>query len=463
PLLAGVINIYKGERTTTCWMSEKLVQSCPRCRTRPQVEVIAEDLNCFMEGIRQRSRTAKFLAWGYSGNRASDFRPFASRLHPDIIWLGNFEHDGEKQVHGRRVEVHEYSLSAVGPSKSFATVAGSLAEAGRTAYAKLQIGNSYELSSVPYLPVPATVCDKVTAMRGLGVKGSMMSWIIGGYPSIQLKVAGEACFAPTRTTDETLRRVAALSWGPDQATRVADAWNRFSNAFQLYLCTINAFYFGPITRCPGYHLHLEKESQRAQPYNWGLTRERVRQPFEDQVSRWVPPFTAAEMIDSFREMGKLWDEGLSLLKASLNGQPNLPELRRQYAVAAAIRIQLDSMANVIEFYTLRDQLREAVAADQAVLVARLRDVVANDIQLAREMLPYVRLDCTIGFESEIYDYSYSPALLEEKIRHDSQTLMTLTKWEQNGVEAEVLARILPTPPPLPRVQTSWQDWLRWGD
>ncbi len=463
PGLAGVINIYKGERTTTCWTNEKLAESCPRCRTRPQVEVLTEDLNCFQEGIRQSSRTAKFLAWGYSGNRATDFRPFLARLNPEVAWLGNFEHDGEKQVHGRRVEVHEYSLSAVGPSASFAAVARSMAEAGRTAYAKLQVGNSYELSSVPYIPVPATVYDKVVAMRELKVRGSMMSWIIGGYPSMQLKVAGEACFSPMRSRDETLERAAAIRWGSGAAPRVAAAWKRFSEAFQLYLCTINAFYFGPITRCPAYHLHLEKELQTARPYNWGLTRERVRQPFEDQVARWTPPFTAKELMDSFREMAGLWNEGLSQLEAAMAGQPNLPELKREYAVAAAARIQFLSMANVIEFYTLRDRLRDAAAADQAPLVARLREVVADDIELARQMQPHTELDCTIGFESEIYDYSYSPALLEEKIRHDSRTLETLTKWKHSGVEPEVLARTLPAPPPAPPHPPDWREWLKWGD
>ncbi len=49
------------------------------------------------------------------------------------------------------------------------------------------------------LPVPGVVYDKVAAMRQLRVRGAMMSWIIGGYPSMQLKMAGEASFAPLRS------------------------------------------------------------------------------------------------------------------------------------------------------------------------------------------------------------------------------------------------------------------------
>ena len=52
---------------------------------------------------------------------------------------------------------------------------------------------------------------------------------------------------------------------------------------------------------------------------------------------------------------------------------------------------------------------------------------------------YVALDSTIGWESEIYDYSYSEPLLDEKIRHDRETLKTLARWEDTGIDPEVLA------------------------
>jgi hypothetical protein len=458
PRLAGVINIYKGERLTTCWTSDKTAESCPRCRTRQPVEVLAEDLNCFMEGIRRSSRTARFLAWGYSGNRASDFRPFIDRLNPEIAWLGNFEHDGEKLVHGRKVGVHEYSLSAVGPSEPFATVTKSLISAKRTSCAKLQIGNSYELSAVPYIPVPGVVYDKLEAARKLGVSGAMMSWIIGGYPSMQLKVAGEACFAPSKPRQEVLKRTAAATWGPGEAERVVRAWDRFATAFQLYLCSINVFYFGPIARCPAYLLHLEKEPDVARPYNWGLTRDRVKQPFEDQVSRWVGPFTAEELIASFREMAGIWNEGLSLLGQSLSSAKGNEALRREYGIAAAARIQFLSMANVMEFYTLRDRL-----SAEPGLVRRMHAVVEDDIRLAKEMAEYCRQDPVVGFQSEIYDYSFSPKLIAEKIRHDERTAATLARWEKSGVESAVLARMLPAVKPAPSVRPTWREWLRWGD
>jgi hypothetical protein len=462
PELAGIINIYNGERMTTCWLDEATVQSCPRCRLRTQVEVLSDDLNCFMRGIRQVNSKAKLLAWGYNGNKATDFTPFMQRLDKDIVWLGNFEHENEKVVDGIKVKVEEYSLTSVGPSKSFEHVANTLVQSNRMAYAKLQIGTTYELSSVPYVPVSPIVYDKLAAMHALGIQGSMMNWIIGGYPSMMLKVAGEASFAPLLPREELLERVAAGYWGPNNAKIVRHAWEIFSEAYNSYLCAIQVFYNGPITRSPAYHLHLEKESGKALPYNWGLTRERQAQPFEDGVGRWTGPFTSDQLVKSFREIASRWHKGLDLLRPLLRVE-STTELQRQYTIAAAASVQLSSAANVFEFYTLRDRLLTANKENERALVGQMIVAVEDDIAKAHEMQGYVEMDSTIGFQSEIYDYSYSPTLLNEKIVHDSVVLETLRLWEQNGVDRTVLLSTLPPQKPLEKPPLIWRDWLRWGD
>ena len=460
PELAGVINIFQGERQTTCWWNQTWAQSCPRCRNRSQGEVLVDDLNSFMEGIRQASATAKLVAWGYSAAGVTSFLP---NLHREVIWMGNFEHGGEKIVHGKRVRVNEYSLSSTPPSETFKSDAREMIEGGLSVYAKLQIGNTYELPTIPYIPVPQIVYDKLGAVRELRVKGAMLSWIIGGFPSPMLKVAGEASFAPLRSREEVMTRTAAEYWGPREADRVAGAWDQLSRAFQMYPCYVPAFYYGPIARSPSYKLHLEREEETAQPYNWGITRNRVKQPYEDKIARWLGVFTAEEMIASFREMGAEWTKGLRTLADCLRRDLNIPSLQKQYAVAAAARLQFNSMANVLEFYTLRDRLLNADAAGRRQLIRRMRAVTEDDIAIAEEMRRYVALDCMIGWQSEIYDYSYSEPLLKDKIRNDRETLKTLTRWEKNGVESEVLTAILPTPAPPRPAPITYQDWLQWGD
>ena len=83
------------------------------------------------------------------------------------------------------------------------------------------------------------------------------------------------------------------------------------------------------------------------------------------------------------------------------------------------------------------------------------------------MKSHMATDAAIGFHSEMQDYSFSPELLDEKIGHARQTLKTLVRWQQSGIEADVLNRSLPatesSPPALPPSELGDQDPLRWGD
>ena len=126
PKLGGVITIFNGERATSCWLDEKFVQSCPRCRQRTQADVLAEDLNCLMDGILQASPTARLLAWTYVMDPTGmEQQPLDSmlevmrRTRPEVTWLVCFEHGGKKQLCGKTVGINEYSLSYVGPSGAF--------------------------------------------------------------------------------------------------------------------------------------------------------------------------------------------------------------------------------------------------------------------------------------------------------------------------------------------------------
>ncbi|HEY3418833.1 MAG TPA: hypothetical protein VGM23_18315, partial [Armatimonadota bacterium] len=469
PDLAGVINIFCGERGTTCWHDVYRVQSCPRCRERSQVEVLAEDLNQFAEGIFAAKPSAKLLAWTYSMDTTDSMtqRPIdpvldiITRTHPNIVWLGNFEHGGEKVLGGTPFGIHEYSLSYIGPSAAYAQIAHHAQRLRRRAYAKVQIGTTYELSSQPYIPVPGIVYDKYAAMQASGVSGAMVSWIIGGSPSPMLKAAGNAAFAPLPDKETFLRRLAGIYWGENNADAVAEAWEAFATAFQHYPCDNHVFYFGPITRCPAYHLHLEREPRTADPYNFGLDDDRRLQPFEDQYDRWHGQFTIQEVIDAYRAMATRWETGVDKLRAV--SQDDIA-LRKQFAVAAAIHLQVRSAVNVIEFYLLRDLLGQDYAAAHPAIIERMRKVALDDILLAEEMKRYQEIDPAIGFESELYAYSFSPALLDAKIAQVKGMLKTLARWSQLGVELDLFSPIAaPTPCPTPIPHPAYQQWLRWGE
>lgn len=468
PGLAGLINIFNGERGTTCWLNKETVQSCPRCRKRRQEEVLADDLNLFYEGMNAVKPSAKMIAWsyGYFDREATAMKAsLIKRIHPDIVWLENMEHGGIKKICGKAVHTCEYSLSYEGNSRTFENLAGMAGARGSEMYAKIQIGTTYELSSLPYLPLPPVVYRKFAKMHKLRVSGTMESWIIGGYPSLMLKAAGEAAFAPLPKEGPFLERLAGIYWGKTQARQAVKAWEQFSRTFMHYPCANEVFYYGPITRSPAYQLHLEREERLALPYNFGLDRERRVQPYEDRLARWLGPFTPEDLVKSFRMMGQDWNKGVRMMEDMIQSVSASADLKKQYAVAAAAGLQFLSTANVIEFYHLRDRLRECAPAVQKGLLRSMLRLVEDDISVARKAKKYLGMDSFIGFESEIYDYSYSERLIDDKIKQGKKVLQTLALWLKTGIDHLVLNKAVsngrPTTPG--KKKPTYKQWLKYGD
>lgn len=466
PELAGMINIFCGERPTTChWRDQETAAQCERCASRSQAEVLSETLNAFAEGIRAAGSQADFLAWSYFIGKNRETSPIAPLLKvmektsDDVIWLGNFEHGCDKELCGKKVKIHEYSLSCVGPSSDFRDMAATARQHGREIHAKLQMGASYELSSVPYVPVPGVELEKIKIACGLGATGSMMTWIPGGAPSVMLKAAGEAAFDRDEDEDAFLTRIAAVSWGEKAAEDVKDAWKIFAEAWTQYPFDNEVLYWGPITRGPAYQLHLEREERLAKPYNFGYTRKREPQPWEDEISRWVGPYSAREIFDSFRRMADHWKSGLEKLESARMMTGDDSELDRQIAVAKAVRLHFLAAANAYEFYDVRNKLLDRAAAERATLVKRMMSVARDDVQVAKEMRDLMAVEPLLGFESELFDFSYTPPLLDQKVLQVQDMLSTLERWVKEGVQEDVLRRTVEEA----EATRPDRDPDRWGD
>lgn len=465
PDLAGIINIFSGERPTTCWWNEKYVAQCPRCAHRPRAEMLSKTLNACMEGIRDASPTADLLAWTYMMDSVRETSPIAplievmTKTDPRVTWLGNFEHGAFKTLCGKRTQLHEYSLSCIGPSEPFVDLAQAARASGRRIYAKLQIGTTYELSSVPYIPVPGIVEAKLRRARKHGASGSMLTWIPGGFPGPMLGMAGLATFEPHASPTETLHRLAAIDWGETAAHKVVEAWNHFAESWQRYPFCNEVLYWGPITRGPAYLLHLEREDRLAKPYNFGLTRKREPQPWEDHLSRWTGPFTPEEVIASFRDMATGWQRGIDALEAALAIAAPEYELNRQVALARAIQLHLRSAANVYTFYAVRDRLLETEGAGHRDLLNRMREVACDDLLIAETMRDCLKVEPWLGFMPEIFDFSYTPCRLAEKIFQTRELVATLERWMRNGIEPDVLNRTVEESERLrpDRVPDRWGD------
>jgi hypothetical protein len=388
---------------------------------------MAAKLNCIYEAIQSVSPGGKLLAW--------DYVPTAEKLkaipfmNKDIIWLSCFEHGARKKIKGKIRILDEYSLSYTGPSHVYKRINKLTAECGMKIYSKLQMGNTYELPSEPFIPVPSSVYKKFKGMHETETSGTMLNWAIGGLPSMMFKVAGESSFAPLESEKDILKRAAMITWGEKYAKDVIKAWKLFFKSFSLYPMDNEVFYKGPITRSPGYHLNLEKEKDIAYLYNWGVGTFNLQpQPYEDDPARWTGTFTENEVIDSFREMAKIWEKGVDILqslieKNELKKDPLYSEMLEEFEVSKGILIQLLSAANVMEFYCLRKGLESSLMTDEKInFLNRMKELLEADTELALAMIPLVEKNPAMGFLSEVYYYSLSPELLKQKIENDKKTL-----------------------------------------
>ena len=190
PELGGFFSISASENLTNCWSHGQGAQ-CPRCAQRAPAAVIAEVNRLFFEGIEAAGSDAQLLVWDWGWNDA---------------WAGDVIRQLPKKVSlmsvsewrlpikrgGVDSEVGEYSISAVGPGPR-ATEHWRLARAaGLNTLAKIQAGNTWELSAVPAIPAVANVARHAENLSKAEVSGVMLGWTLGGYPSSNLEVAASA-------------------------------------------------------------------------------------------------------------------------------------------------------------------------------------------------------------------------------------------------------------------------------
>ena len=69
-------------------------------------------------------------------------------------------------------------------------------EKGHKTSAKVQVNDSWECSTIPFMPVFDLVREHMTGLKNADVENIMLSWTLGGYPSINLKIASECLNDP---------------------------------------------------------------------------------------------------------------------------------------------------------------------------------------------------------------------------------------------------------------------------
>ena len=401
PDLGGFFTISMSENLTSCW-SHGGGKGCTRCSARPGPEVVAEANRALFEGARRGNPSQRFIAWDWGW--PNDWIPaIVEALPPGIDLMSVSEWGVPIERGGVKTTVGEYSISAPGPGQRARRTWELARRSGRRAVAKIQAGVTWELSAVPYIPVPRLVAEHVDRLSREAVDDLMLGWTLGGWPSPNIQAAAEWFFGPPPSVDAALERVARRRFGKAGAS-VVEAWREMGEAFSHFPFHGDLVYKAPLQLGPANLLHASPTGYRA---------TMVGLPYDD-LDGWRAVYPRDAYVKSFEAVATGWVKAPDRIRDDPGLSPRARRLLgEEKAVAMAAQLHFRSAWHQGEFVRARDALSRN-EGDPHALLDRVEVSVRDELESAKRLLEVIRTDSRIGYEPSNH-YYYLPVDLAEKV------------------------------------------------
>lgn len=384
PDLGGFLTITASENLTNCW-SHGHGTKCPRCKDRKPADVIAEVSATVFEGIRAAGGTQRYLVWDW-GWRDEWALEVIDRLPAGVELVSVSEWGLPIERGGVMSTVGEYSLSAIGPGPRALRHWAAATKCGLRVAAKIQCGNTWELSAVPYLPVLENVTRHAAALRDAGVADIMLGWTLGSYPSPNIEAVSEIF------SGGTLDTLARRLHGETKAAAAATFWRECSAAFREFPFNIGCVYHAPLQVGPANPLWPAPTTYRA---------SMVGIPYDD-LEAWRAIYPAEVFAAQLEKVAAGFETAAAKLSAAVARPP--PALAEELRFAEVAAIHFASVAHQTRFVVARE------TGDRTAL----RRLGEAEIELAIRLHALQSRDSRIGFEAS-NQYYYTPHDLVEKV------------------------------------------------
>ena len=405
--LGGVFTITASENYTSCVSRNHL--NCPHCKDKAYADLIAE-VNCAIEkGVHKAAPDAKVIVWDW-GWRDDECEAIINKLPKECWfmsvseWSKPFERGGVKSIVG------EYSISNVGPGPRALRNWAAARKAGLKCVAKVQVNCTWEIATVPQIPVLDLVAQHAQNLTQESVNGVMLSWSLGGCPSENLKLFQS--FRKGADAGKTVDQFALNEYGPKVGPLVREAWRACSNGFTNYPYHININYYGPQHKGPANPFYTT-------PTNYGSTMV-YGFPY-DHWQGWLAVYPYDVWLDLMNKSAKGFTEGVKLLEQAydLADKEYRQGVKTQLSRAETVRIHLQSSVEQARFFEARDRyLKSNDASEKAECKAIMRKACVTEQALIREMLPVLSADSQIAFESANQYFYITADLVEAYISID---------------------------------------------
>ncbi|MBQ8396924.1 MAG: hypothetical protein IJX53_01850 [Clostridia bacterium] len=397
PGLGGYLTITASENLTNCYSHARAGGcTCLRCAKRQPSEVYADVNRCLWEGAASVDPNFTVLAWNWSwgGRQASDTTRAALEAMPrEIGVMCVSEERVKKLVGGVETSVIDYSISVEGPGDYARGSWAAARETGHPAYAKLQLGNTWEMAAVPCVPAFEKIYRHLRRIAEEGmVDGVMLGWTLGGFPSPTLAIA-QAFYDAEHIP--TLEEIYAAAFPGGDIPALTAAFHQLSEAFDEFPFHLGVAYYAP---------QLYGCANLLYPAPTGYHATMVGFPYDD-LDKWRAIYPRQVFIGQLEKLSTGWHVGAEMLADAIGqrGDAVLASLLRWTQV---IDCHFRSMVNQCKFIVAREngEINAAIAADEA--------------KLAREMLAHVCADPTVGYESSNHYFFTKNALLEKIVNCD---------------------------------------------
>lgn len=395
PLLGGFFTITASENLTNCHSHRASdgIEHCPRCESYSSADTYAL-VNKLVRDAAPENVQVIAWSWGWS----PEITPEVISKLPDSVSVMNVSEQGVKKlIGGTETSVLDYSISVEGPGKYALNTWRAAHKAGHSAFAKLQLNNSWEMAAVPCIPVFERIyrhLKKLTESNNACPDGLFLSWSLGGCPSPTLALV--SAFSSEKIPD--LESIYRMLFPGCSIPLLSHAIHLFSEAFDAYPFHIGTVYNGPQLYAPANLLY-------AAPTGFNATM--VGFPY-DHLDGWRSIFTRETYITQLKKLSDMWSKGIPVLKNACIGRENDPAVAMLLSCAGICDCHFRSMYLQCIYISRRDGLSVPDDAPSATAILREEESIALRTAALQSRDPFV------GYESSNH-YFYTRNLLIEKI------------------------------------------------
>ena len=391
PDLAGFFTITMSENMTNCISrTGGGPVECPRCKERNRWEIVAEVNNLMAKGAHAAAPKAKAIVWTWGWDEAWTEKGVALLNEGQIVQCTS-ETGLAYCIGGVQGSVSDYTMSLCGPGELAKRVWKVAREHGLQTSAKVQMNVTWELSTIPFLPVFDKIARHISQLKEQGVDHLHASWTLGGCPSTNLSLV-----AWLMEEKGTVKDFLEDRFGKTLGDVADAAQKKFSLAFSEFPFHIDALYYGPQNFGPMATFFL---------HDTGYSATMIGFPYDD-LHKWRANYPADIYEEQYRKLVTGWNAGVQMLKQHYGCQKEFDEL---IVMAEAAQCHFESAYHHVCFCNRRDKAG-TTAADRKEMLA----IVQEEMETVQRIMELRKKDSRIGYESSNH-YFYTVQDLKEKL------------------------------------------------